>query len=115
VISDDGQSFIGRDHIENFKKRPYYNPDPYLKPKIIMLCLDTNNDGENEMAMIAMANMHGCKVVSLQTKDLLLLSSFSKFLNLFVLFVLYWYKKKQYICFSFFFSLWIPCYGIFTR
>ncbi len=64
MISDEGDSLIEPRYIKQFRNAPPFIPDPYSKPPFIMCCLDPNNNGKNEMAMVAMCNMTGRNVVS---------------------------------------------------
>jgi hypothetical protein len=66
VISDDGNSLIEKRYIKQFKEAPYYKPDLLCAPSFVLVLIDPNNGGGNEMAIMAMTQITGRKVVCIR-------------------------------------------------
>ncbi len=64
MISDSGNSFVEMHYIIRFMEKPKFIIGPTHYIDFILITLDPNQVGPNEMAMIATVNLSGSKVVS---------------------------------------------------
>ena len=66
MVSDEGNGLIEHVYVQQFLDMPLHVPDMANRPRVIMVCADFNNGGDNETSVVAITNAVGCKVVSFE-------------------------------------------------
>lgn len=63
VVADGEGTVVEKIHINKFEKKKYFIWNGYPRPKLIFLGFDPNAGGPSEMALVAMVNLGGQRVV----------------------------------------------------